>query len=47
MARLEKEIAGISQKMLLEHLGELSGFDIVKKRAFGGYPRKVEYSLYS
>jgi DNA-binding HxlR family transcriptional regulator len=40
-----KSINGISQKMLLEHLKELSEFKIVGKNTFSGYPLKVEYYL--
>ncbi len=36
---------GISQKMLLQHLGELQQFDMVCKNQFNGYPLRVEYSL--
>ena len=45
LSQLEKDIVGITQKMLLEHLGELTDFGIVAKRTFDGYPLKVEYSL--
>ena len=45
LAQLEKDIIGISQKMLLEHLKELADFGMVSKRSFEGYPLKVEYSL--
>jgi DNA-binding HxlR family transcriptional regulator len=45
LARLEKDIIGITQKMLLEHLKELIDFGMVSKRTFEGYPLKVEYSL--
>lgn len=42
---LKKEIEGISQKMLLQHLGELVEYGFVGKKVFEGYPLKVEYSL--
>jgi len=45
LARLEKDIIGITQKMLLEHLKELTDFGMVTKRTFEGYPLKVEYSF--
>ena len=45
LTQLEKDIIGITQKMLLEHLKELSDFGMVAKRTFEGYPLKVEYSL--
>lgn len=47
LANLNKDIVGISQKMLLEHLGELQEFGMVRKMEFEGYPLKVEYSLTS
>lgn len=45
LSSLEKSINGISQKMLLEHLKELSEFKIVGKNTYPGYPLKVEYYL--
>lgn len=45
LSQLEKDINGISQKMLLEQLKELLDCGIVDKRTFDGYPLKVEYSL--
>ncbi len=45
LGELEKEIEGISQKMLLQDLAELMEFDLVKKKKYIGYPLKVEYSL--
>lgn len=45
LSSLEKEINGISQKMLLEQLKELMEFGMVDKKTFDGYPLKVEYSL--
>ncbi|MBE6765031.1 MAG: helix-turn-helix transcriptional regulator [Ruminococcaceae bacterium] len=44
LSELEREIEGISQKMLLEQLRELIGFGLVKKKTFEGYPLRVEYS---
>jgi DNA-binding HxlR family transcriptional regulator len=45
LSNLEKEIKGINQKMLLEHLKELIGFGMVDKKKIEGYPLKVEYFL--
>ncbi len=45
LSTLKKEIAGISQKMLLQHLKELSDYGIIGKHTFEGYPLKVEYYL--
>lgn len=45
LANLEKDIDGITQKMLLEQLKELMEFGFVEKQSFEGYPLHVEYSL--
>ncbi|MGO0883809.1 winged helix-turn-helix transcriptional regulator [Clostridioides difficile] len=45
LSKLEKEIIGINQKMLLEQLKELIEFGLVDKKTYEGYPLKVEYSL--
>ncbi|WP_073109951.1 winged helix-turn-helix transcriptional regulator [Hespellia stercorisuis] len=45
LAKLEKDIDGITQKMLLEHLNELIEYRFVAKKSFEGYPLHVEYSL--
>lgn len=45
LSQLEKDINGISQKMLLEHLKELMEYCLVDKKVFDGYPLKVEYFL--
>ncbi len=45
LSSLKKSINGITEKMLLEHLKELSEFGIVGKNTFSGYPLKVEYFL--
>ena len=45
LAKLNRDITGISQKMLLGHLNELMEFGMVAKKTFEGYPLKVEYSL--
>ena len=42
---LQKGIAGIGQKMLLQHLAELQDFGMVQKEQYEGYPLKVSYSL--
>lgn len=44
-SRLEQEIVGINQKMLLEQLRELIDFGLVEKKVYEGYPLRVEYSL--
>lgn len=45
LSELQKEINGISQKMLIEQLKELKEFNIVDKKVYDGYPLKVEYFL--
>lgn len=45
LSELQKEINGISQKMLIEQLKELIAFDVVDKKVYDGYPLKVEYFL--
>ena len=45
LSQLEREIKGISQKMLLQQLGELQEYGLVEKHAFPGYPLRVEYTL--
>lgn len=45
LAKLEKDIEGITQKMLLEQLKELIEFGFVEKKSFEGYLLRVEYSL--
>lgn len=45
LSKLEKDINGITQKMLLEQLKELIEFGIVDKFTYEGYPLKVEYFL--
>lgn len=47
LAQLERDIEGITQKMLLEHLKELGEFGFVGKKIYEGYPLKVEYFLTS
>ena len=45
LSQLEKDIKGISQKMLLQQLGELREYGLVDKIQYEGYPLKVEYFL--
>lgn len=45
LAKLERDIDGINQKMLLEQLKELIDYGFVEKKSFDGYPLHVEYSL--
>ena len=45
LSLLERDIQGISQKMLLEQLKELKEYGLVDKKSFEGYPLKVEYFL--
>jgi len=45
LSKLNKDIKGINQKMLLEQLKELQEFDLVGKKEFTWYPLKVEYFI--
>lgn len=45
LSAMEKDIEGITQKMLLEHLKELIEFGFVQKKSYQGYPLHVEYFL--
>ncbi|SHO52941.1 winged helix-turn-helix transcriptional regulator [Anaerocolumna xylanovorans] len=45
LSKLERDIVGINQKMLLQQLKELQEFGLVDKRVFEGYPLHVEYFL--
>ncbi|MEG0491756.1 MAG: helix-turn-helix domain-containing protein [Clostridia bacterium] len=45
LAKLEKDIEGITQKMLLEQLKELIIFGLVDKKTYEGFPLHVEYFL--
>lgn len=45
LSKLEKDIDGITQKMLLEQLKELIEYGFIEKKIFEGYPLHVEYSL--
>ena len=42
---LQKDIEGITEKMLLEQLKELIEFGFVDKKVYEGYPLRVEYFL--
>ena len=43
--KLENDINGITQKMLLQHLKELMDYGLVDKKVYDGYPLRVEYFL--
>ncbi|MEG1516152.1 MAG: helix-turn-helix domain-containing protein [Clostridia bacterium] len=45
LAKLEKDIEGITQKMLLEQLKELIAFGLVDKKTYEGFPLRVAYFL--
>ena len=45
LSQLEKDIEGISQKMLIEHLNDLLHFGFITKVKSNGYPLSVQYSL--
>ena len=45
LSKLEQDIEGITQKMLLEHLKELIEYGFVDKEFHSGYPLDVEYFL--
>ena len=45
LSYLQKNIEGINQKMLIQHLKELVEYGIVDKEIYDGYPLKVEYFL--
>lgn len=45
LSKLEQDIEGITQKMLLEHLKELTEYGFVAKVSHSGYPLHVEYFL--
>ena len=45
LAELERGIEGITQKMLLQHLGELRAFGLIGKIEPDGYPLRVTYFL--
>ena len=45
LAGLKREIKGISQKMLVQHLNELLECGVIGKLTNDGYPLKSEYFL--
>lgn len=45
LAKLERDIEGITQKMLSEQLKELMDYGFVGKKTYEGYPLRVEYFL--
>lgn len=45
LSALLRQIAGVSQKMLLQQLRELMEFGLVDKISGDGYPLRVEYFL--
>lgn len=45
LSALRREIRGIGQKMLVEHLRELTAYGVVGKKKYEGYPLKVDYFL--
>jgi DNA-binding HxlR family transcriptional regulator len=45
LTKLEHDIVGINQKMLLQQLKELQDFGLVGKQSSDGYPLHVEYFL--
>ena len=45
LAKLERSIAGISRKMLVQHLNELLACGVIGKEISDGYPLKSEYYL--
>jgi DNA-binding HxlR family transcriptional regulator len=44
-AELRRQIPGISEKMLIQHLRELESDGIVERKVYSTVPPKVEYSL--
>ncbi len=46
-SQLLRDVPGISQKMLTQHLRELEGDGLVERRDFGEQPPRVEYGLTS
>lgn len=45
LSQLNRDIVGISEKMLLQHLNELQRYGVVDKINAQGYPLRVEYFL--
>ena len=44
-SQLKRDMPGISQKMLTQHLRELENDRLVERRDFGEQPPRVEYQL--
>jgi DNA-binding HxlR family transcriptional regulator len=44
-SQLKRDMPGISQKMLTQHLRELENDELVARRDFGEQPPHVEYAL--
>ncbi|OUO91703.1 transcriptional regulator [Gordonibacter sp. An230] len=42
---LLRDIEGITEKMLRQHLREMIDFSLVERRSFDGYPLRTEYLL--
>lgn len=45
LSKLRRDIVGVNQKMLIQHLNELMQCNIVDKITYEGYPLKVKYFL--
>lgn len=44
-SNLRRDIEGITEKMLREHLAELMEFGLIDRRVYDGYPLHTEYFL--
>lgn len=44
-SRLQRDISGITEKILLQHLKELMEYEIIDKKTYQTYPLKTEYYL--
>ncbi|HZD24654.1 MAG TPA: helix-turn-helix domain-containing protein [Alphaproteobacteria bacterium] len=42
---LRREIPGISEKMLIQHLKEMQGDGIVRRKDYGEVPPRVDYAM--
>lgn len=45
LSKLHSDIGGISEKVLIEQLQDLTESGMINKKKFDGYPLRVEYSL--
>jgi len=45
LSKLRRDIVGVSEKMLVQHLNELQSIGMVDRVNFPGYPLRVEYFL--